>query len=306
MFFSTREEVEYLTPLWKGERMDDGRPKVSDSVLKRMSQLTLEEVWMTGWDNNYEFQVEGDIKATHPTTTPLVGRALPIELMPFRLDLHTVCKAESQAFGFKGDYNKSAVDRMVEKDVMVVDFYDKVAYGTYVGGNLSTHIANATKGGGAVIWGGIRDLDQIMQIPNLQIYYRGAHPTAIRDYVMTGYNRPCKIGRAVCLPGDVVFGSSEGIVFVPAHLAEETVDAAEKSHIRDIFGFLRLRESVYTGTQIDNPWTDEMWDDFKNWFAQSPETKDFRYLDFTPDIEDQRKGINKHRVRYRNGLPFNP
>jgi regulator of RNase E activity RraA len=306
MFFSSKEEVEYLTPLWKGERMNDGRPRVSDDVLKRMRDLTLEEVWQTGWDHNYEFQVEGDFKTTHPTTPALIGRALTIECMPFREDLHQVCKAESQAFGFKGDYNKSAVDRLVESDVMVVDFYDKVTYGTYFGGNLSTMMAEKTKGGGAVIWGGIRDLDQVSKIPNLQIYYRGSHPTAIRDYVMTGYNRPCRIGRAVCMPGDIVFGSSEGIVFVPAHLAEETVSSAEKSHIKDLFGFQRLRSGIYTATEIDNPWTDAMWKDFIDWFKNEPETKNYQYLDFNADIEEQRKGINKHRVRYSNGLPYRP
>jgi len=306
MFFSSKEEVIYLTPLWKGERMDDGRPKVSDFVLDRMKKLTFEEVWMTGWNYNYEFQVEGDFKATHPTSPPLVGRALTIECMPFREDLHMVCKAESEEFGFKGHYNKSAVDRLTEKDVMVVDFYDKVAYGTYFGGNLSTQVSEKTKGGGAVIWGGIRDLDQIINIPNLQIYYRGSHPTAIRDYIMTGYNRPNKIGSAVCMPGDVVFGSSEGICFVPAHLAEETVDVAEKSHIRDIFGFMRLREGIYDATSIDNPWTDDMWKDFLDWFAASPETKDYQYLDFNAEIEEQRKGINKSRIRYNGGLPYNP
>ena len=304
MFFSSKQELEYLTPFWKGERMDDGRPKVADSVLKRMRNLTLEEVWQVGWDNNYEFQVEGDLKTTHSTSTPLIGRALTIECTPFRQDLHEICKAEAQAFGFKGDYNKSAVDRLVESDVMVVDFYDKIAYGTYCGGNLSTQIANKTKGGGAVIWGGIRDLDQVKLIPNLQIYYRGSHPTAIRDYVMTGYNRPCKIGRAVCMPGDVVFGSSEGVVFVPAYLAEETVSTAEKSHIKDLYGFRRIREAVYNATQIDNPWTDEMWKDFIDWFKNDTETKDFQYLDFSIDRENQRKGINKHQSRYHNGLPY--
>ena len=43
-------------------------------------------------------------------------------------------------------------------------------------------------------------------VASTQIYYRGTHPTPIRDYVMTGYNAPCRIGEAICMPGDVVFG----------------------------------------------------------------------------------------------------
>jgi len=308
MFFSTREEVIAMTPMWKGERMEDGRPKVADSVLARMRKMnmTMEEVWGLSWARNYEFQVESDLRATHPTDKPLIGRALTINCMPFREDLDAVTKPESVAFGFKGHYNKSAVDRTVKDDVMVVDFYDKVAYGTFFGGNLSTTLARRTQGGGAVIWGGIRDLDQVKYIENLQIYYRGTHPTAIRDYVMTGYNRPTMIGSAVCMPGDVVFGSSEGVVFIPAHLVEETVEIAEKSNIRDMFGFERLREQIYTATEIDSPWTDEMNADFQKWFESSPKTRDYQYLDFKADIERAKSGEpNFFWKRSRCGLPWN-
>jgi regulator of RNase E activity RraA len=283
MFFSSKEEVEYLTPFWKGERLPDGRPKVPDSVLERMRHLTLEEVWANAWKKKWDFQTETHFKNTHSTDKPLVGRALPIECVPWREDLDQVCKAEAKAFGFEGgDYNKAAVGRLVKDDVMVVDFFDKVRYGTFCGGNLSTAVANRTQGGGAVIWGGIRDLDQIIHIPNLQIYYRGSDPTPIRDYVMTGYNRPCRIGEAVCMPGDVVFGSAGGVCFVPAHLAEETVDDAEKSHCYDVFGFQRLKERKYTPAQIDqSPWPAETWNDFIDWFAKSEEVKAYRHLKFT-------------------------
>ncbi len=49
--------------------------------------------------------------------------------------------------------------------MVVVDLFDKVYEGTYVGGNLSTAIAARTKRGGAVIWGGIRDNEQIVKSP---------------------------------------------------------------------------------------------------------------------------------------------
>lgn len=45
MVFNDRDEIIRLTPLWKGERLPDGRPKVPDAYLKRLKALTLEEVW---------------------------------------------------------------------------------------------------------------------------------------------------------------------------------------------------------------------------------------------------------------------
>jgi regulator of RNase E activity RraA len=305
MFFSTKDEVTALTPLWKGERMEDGRPMVPDAVIERLRKLTLEEVWERVWTSNYEFQVETNLKTVKPADTPLVGRALTCTCFPFREDLHTVCKAEAKTFGFEGDYNKSAVGRLVKNDVMVVDFFDKVEYGTFFGGNLSTAVANRTQGGGVVIWGGIRDIDQIRKIPNLQIYYRGSHPTAIRDYIMTGYNRPAQIGRAVCMPGDIVYGSAGGVCFIPVHLAAETADRAERAHIKDIFGFQRLKERKYTAAQIDvNPWPEDTWMDFMDWFKSNPEMKAFDYLDWEKEIKDQRNNVNPWHDRYHKGLSY--
>lgn len=289
MFFNTREEVIKMTPQWKGERLEDGRPMVPASVLERMRRLTLEEVWGLSYSLGYEFQSEAHFMTTHSTEDHrLVGRAVTCVCVPLRQDLHEVATAESREFGFKGGYNKSAVDRLVEDDVMVVDLFDKVYYGTFFGGNLSTQVKNKTKRGGAVIWGGIRDLDQVKKIEGIQIYHRGVHPTPIRDYVMTGYNAPCRIGEATCMPGDIVFGSAEGVVFIPAHLAEKTVDNAEKSHLKDDFGFERLKQGVYSATEIDANWTQPMWDDFMEWFKTSPIAANFQYLNWEEDIEHSR------------------
>jgi len=284
-------------------------------VLERMRRLTLEEVWGLPYSKGYEFQTEAHLQHTHPTENGhrLVGRAVTCVCIPLRQDLHDVATAEARAFGFKGDYNKSAVDRLVEDDVMVIDFFDKVAHGTFFGGNLSTQIKNKTKRGGAVVWGGIRDLDQIKKIEGIQIYYRGCHPTPIRDYVMTGYNAPCRIGEASCMPGDIVFGSNEGVCFVPAHLAEKVVDDAEKSHLKDDFGFERLKQNVYTATEIDNAWSEEMWQDFLGWFATSETAAPYRYLNWDEDLEwvrfcrehpeEARKRRNGPRT---NNPPANP
>lgn len=305
MFFYSKEDVIKLTPQWTGERLEDGRPMVPASVLERMRRLTLEEVWSLAWRDGYEFLAEGHFMTTHSTDNRMVGRATTCVCMPMRQDLHEVASEEARQFGFKGGYNKSAVDRLVEDDVMVVDLYDKVTYGTFFGGNLSTQLRNKTKRGGAVVWGGIRDLDQVKEIDGIQIYHRGTHPTPIRDYVMTGYNAPCRIGEAVCMPGDIVFGSAEGVVFVPAHMAEKTVDHAEKSHLKDDFGFQRLDEGVYTATEVDAQWSDEMWQDFLGWFAADEKAAAFQYLDWEEDIELSKKqreqGAQQMRAGNRGG-----
>jgi hypothetical protein len=109
------------------------------------------------------------------------------------------------------------------------------------------------------------------------------------------------------MPGDVVYGSAGGVAFIPAHLAEKTVVDAEVSHVRDIFGFQRLRERKYTAPEIDqNPWPQNIWADFKDWFYKTEETKEYRYLNIEAIIEEQKSGIVPTRVRHHGGLPWNP
>ena len=56
--FFTREDVIKYTPDWTGERFPDGRPKVPDSILDRMKNVTLEEAWATLRSHNFNHEYE--------------------------------------------------------------------------------------------------------------------------------------------------------------------------------------------------------------------------------------------------------
>ncbi|MFR2214174.1 MAG: hypothetical protein ACLS61_10405 [Ruminococcus sp.] len=74
--------------------------------------------------------------------------------------------------------------------------------------NLTTAINVKTGNGGAVIYGGVRDIEQMKKI-DTQVFYRGIDPTPIRECVLTDSDGPCRIGGAVCLPGDSCHGDRE-------------------------------------------------------------------------------------------------
>ena len=288
MFFNDRETIIRLTPDWKGERLPDGRPMVSADILRRMRDITFEEAWGPLWDRGYRNNWECDFRMTSPGTV-LVGRAVTVVMVPRRPDLDQVLmNIGTKEEGHKGFFNQWVIDKLVEDDVVVVDLYDKIFEGTYVGGNLSTAIRTRTKRGGAVIWGGVRDLQQIAEMPGFQIFYRGTDPTGIGNCSMTGYNMPCRIGQAVCMPGDVVLGTISGVIFIPAHLAETVVVRAEKNHVRDIFGFDRLKSGTYTTAQIDRPWTLPMMEDFLKWFSQDPRAEKYRHLTWEEELENSK------------------
>lgn len=291
MYFSNKDEILFLTQKWEGERLPDGRPKVPAEVLQRLRGLTLEEAWGAIYGKGYKYQFQGNFLRTNPDPNyRLVGRAVTVTLMPTRPDLQEIyTKQGIENEGRRGAFNQWVIDSLVEDDVLVVDFFDKVRDGTYVGGNLSTAIRTRTKQGGAVLWGGVRDLEQIVKIEGLQIMYRGEDPTAIAEYVMTGMNGACRIGGAVCIPGDVVFATQSGVLFIPAHLVEGVVESAEKSHVRDIFGFDRLKSGTYTTSQIDRGWTGAMMEDFVNWIATDERGTPYRHLNWDKETEEAKK-----------------
>jgi regulator of RNase E activity RraA len=263
--FYNREDVIQLTSLWTGERSDDGRPRVSDDILARMERVTTEEAWGVLWHHGYKFQFAGDLKMVHPDRV-LVGRVVTAVMVPMRPDLHDyLLKFGQEEEGRHGFFNVWVVDSLTPGDVMVVDLFDKIYEGTFSGGNLSTTVAART-GRGQVIYGGIRDLQQVVDIPNLQTYYRGVDPTPIREVTLTGMNVPCRIGAAICMPGDVVLGTMSGVTFIPAHLAEECVVRAERTRLRDLFGMGRIREGKYSSAEIDvGKWRSDIEADFHEW-----------------------------------------
>jgi regulator of RNase E activity RraA len=291
MHFNVREEIIALTPQWKGERMLDGRPRVADKYLKALSGMTLEEVWKPIFVKGYESQFEGRLQTLHDDGRKLVGRAVTSSFVPSRPDLHETMFAVGMEENRKGNYNQWVIDGLVEGDVVVADMYDKIYKGTFLGGNLTTAIATKTKTGGAVIWGGIRDVEQMKQVEGVQVYYRGIDPTPIRDFIMTGFNTVCRIGNAVCLPGDVVFGTGGGVLFIPSHLVAEVVDGAAKTHVKDIFGFKMITSNIFTTAQIDrNTWTVDMLDLLVDFIKNDPLGKEYRSLDWSMEYDLARNG----------------
>ena len=285
MNFNIVEDTIALTPQWKGERFPDGRPKVADKYLKALEGMTLEELWKPIFVKGYENQFEGDLKTLH-TGKKLIGRAVTCMFCPTRPDLHETMFSIGMEEGRKGNYNQWVIDSLVEGDVVVVDMYDKIYKGTFLGGNLTTAIATKTKTGGAVIWGGIRDVEQMEKEENVQVYYRGIDPTPIRDFIMLGFNTPTRIGKAICLPGDIVFGAGGGVLFIPSHLVAEVVDGAAKTHVKDIFGFEMIAANIFTTSQIDrNTWTVEMLDLLTKFIKEDERGAEYRGVDWSSEYD---------------------
>ena len=266
MKFDNREDILQLTPLWKGDRFPDGRPRVPDSTLAKLRALKMvtEEAWGVLRSNGYDRQFEGNWLNLHPDQI-LVGRAVTAVFVPSRPDLHDyLMDYGHEQEGRIGAMNSWVIETLVKDDVPVIDLFGKIIHGTYSGANLSTAIAARTQAG-QVIYGGIRDAQQILEIPNFGTFCKGMDPTAIRDVTLVGMNVPCRIGDATVMPGDVVVGTYTGVIFIPPHLADDVVEHSTRTHMREMFSHSRLREGIYSSSQMDTKWTDEIAADFEEW-----------------------------------------
>ena len=301
MLFTSREEMLAITPQWKGERFPDGRPRVPDRVLDALYGMTLEELWkpifVKGYENQFiamkslhpEFHEDGTVKCK------LIGRAVTAMYAPARPDYFEASAQIARSLGRTGTPNQWVIDSLTDRDVAVVDMYDKVYKGTFIGGNLTTAIRARTGTGGAVIWGGIRDVEQMQKVPDVQVYYRGIDPTPIRDFVMTGFNTPVRLGdgreAAICLPGDVVYGCSGGVLFIPPQLATEVVENGAKTQVKDMFGFEMISQNRFTTAQIDrNTWTEEMLDLLMDFIRTDPRGEPYRGIDWSVEYGLARNG----------------
>lgn len=264
-----KEELTFLTSAWKGERFADGRPKVSDNLIARAKKIGMDDAWTVLKNLGYLNQFESGWKMVHDDQ-PVVGRAVTAMFLPSRPDVEQVVKERGQKQGRAGNTNSWPIELLGKGDVYVADGFGKTEGGTLIGSTLGNAIYSKT-GNGVIFDGAARDLQGLSEIKGFNAYVRDFHPSFLSEMVLLGLNTPIRIGRAIVLPGDLVIAEREGVLFVPAHLAEQVVGVAEFVVRKDQFGFEMVKSGKYSTGQIDSQWTDEIKSAFITWLQKHPE-----------------------------------
>jgi regulator of RNase E activity RraA len=263
-----KEELIFLTSEWKGERFPDGRPKVSDDLLKRARNIGIDDAWTVlknaGYTNQFEFgwKTVNDI--------PVIGRALTAMYMPSRPDVEKNIKERGLQQGRKGNTNSWPIDVLSPGDVYVADGFGKIAAGTLIGSTLGNSIFSKS-GNGVIFNGSARDVEGLSEIKGFNAFVRDFHPSFLEGVVLMGLNTPVRMGSAIVLPGDLVIADREGVLFIPAQLAEQVISTAEFVTRKDKFGFEMVKSGRYSTGQIDSQWTEEIKEAFLKWLAGHPE-----------------------------------
>jgi 4-hydroxy-4-methyl-2-oxoglutarate aldolase len=264
----TRDQILFYTSQWKGDRFPDGRPRLPDSLLERAKDMTIEDLWDYLRAHGYRNQFEGGWQALH-IDKPFAGRALTAQYMPTRPDMAQAIAAEGKAEGRVGSNNSWPIAELQPGDVYVADGFGKIIEGTLIGSNLGNAVAAHTHTG-FVFNAGIRDQEENREIPNFNGFYRGYDPSAWADMELTSINAPIRIGRAIVLPGDLVLAKREGVLFIPAILAEDAISSAEFTALTDAYNF-ELNKEGKNGGQFEGGWNSAKYDAFAKWIDAHPE-----------------------------------
>jgi len=248
LFKLTREQVIEITADNPFDRFADGRPKIPDALIEQAKGMSAEDVWAVLPGKNYRNQWADGFQVLHPGTK-MAGRAFTAQFMPTRPDIMAALTANATKAGIESYTHQYALDQLQPGDVFVADLFGKGAEGTIVGDNLFYYIHKATRGGGLVVDGSVRDLEGLSDIP-MPAYYRHAHPTPIREVMLTGINVPVRIGDATVNPGDLVFGDREGVYFIPPSLVQGILDRADETHIHDEWTKRKFDEGKYKSQEI--------------------------------------------------------
>jgi len=267
--FLSEDMIKFYTQEWTGERFPDGRPKVSDDLLQRLKNISIEEAWGVLRGEGFNNQFEAGWKMLHEDE-PFVGRALTAQYMPLRPDVNKRILDQGHENGQIGASNSWPIDALQEGDVYVADCFGKVIDGTLIGDNLGNSIYAKSKTG-VIFDGGSRDLEGLSKIDGFNAFVRDWDPSFLRETMMTGINHPVRIGRATVFPGDAVLAKKEGVIFIPPHLLEKVVVTSEFIGLKDTFGHEMLRTGVYTPGQIDGKWSDDIKEAFLKWLDENPD-----------------------------------
>jgi regulator of RNase E activity RraA len=168
-----------------------------------------------------------DVHPLNPAGEPMVGEAFTLRYIPAREDLNPL-----SVFQNREHPQRKAVEVCPPGAVMVIDSR-KDARAASAGSILVSRLMKRAVAG-IVTDGGFRDSPEIAKLPFPAYHHRPAAPTNLTLHQAIDMNLPIACGDVAVFPGDVVVGDGEGVVIVPAHLAEEiATEAVEMTAFED-------------------------------------------------------------------------
>lgn len=166
----------------------------------------------------------------------MVGPAYTLRYIPSREDVDVL-----EVFKDRSNPQRKGVEECPPGAVFVVDSRGD-ARAASLGGILASRLEQLGCAG-IVTDGGFRDTPEIAarEIPSYHV--RPSAPTNLTRHHAVGINEPIGCGGVGVYPGDIMVGDNEGVVCIPAHLADEVAEEATEMTLFETF----VQEQVDAG-----------------------------------------------------------
>ncbi len=247
------------------ETLAGERPAVSDSFLQQLKKVHIENAWSVLMEHGFRHQFVGGFIASQPDV-PLVGRAVTLRYLPIRPDLEKGLRTIAEKTDHSPVFNVRAAEDAKPGDVIVVEEGGMVKDATFMGDVTATGI-RARGAVGVIIDGGVRDWDVLRGWKDFPIYVRGVTATSQAAQIGVDWNVPIRLGDVTVLPGDIILGTSEGVVVIPPQFVEEVVKRNDSIETREDFERLQMKEGKYRARDV-YPLTPELEKLFQEWLKQ--------------------------------------
>ncbi|RTZ44803.1 ribonuclease activity regulator RraA [Candidimonas sp. SYP-B2681] len=189
-----------------------------------------------------------DVRPLNADLPNMVGVAYTLRYIPAREDLNPIT-----VFQDRQHPQRVAVDQCPEGAVLMIDSR-KDARAASAGSILVSRLMKRGAAG-VVTDGGFRDSPEIARLPFPAYHNRPSAPTNLTLHQALDINVPIGCGDVAVFPGDVIVGDGEGVVVIPAHLADVVAAEAVEMTVYEDF----VTEAVLSGRSIIGlyPATDE-------------------------------------------------
>ena len=232
-------------------------PRLSPETRDKLKTVSTATLCTALYQRGLRSQFIQDVHPLNPSAGPMVGEAFTLRYIPAREDLNPL-----SVFQDRSHPQRKAVEECPPGAVFVIDSR-KDPRAASAGSIL---VARLMRRGvaGVVTDGGFRDSPEIAELGIPAYHNRPSAPTNLTVHQALDINVPIGCGDAPVWPGDVVVGDGDGVVVIPAHLADEVAaEAVEMTAFEDF-----VTEEVLKGRSILGlyPATDEQTvKDFAAW-----------------------------------------
>lgn len=227
---------------------------------ERLMQVSTATLCTALFKRGLRSQCIQDVRPLNPGLPNMVGEAFTLRYIPAREDRNGIA-----VFQNRDHPQRKAVEDCPGGAVLVIDSR-KDARAASAGGILVARLMQRGVAG-VVTDGGFRDSPDIARYAMPAYHSRPSAPTNLTLHEAIEINGPIGCGDVAVFPGDVVVGDAEGVVVIPAHLADEIAAEATEMTVFEDF----VQEKVMEGRSILGlyPPTDERSrSDFAAWRAE--------------------------------------